>query len=47
LAAARGDKLQPPISAENATYYRDLVATKMSKEQIVEAEKRARAWKPR
>lgn len=47
LAAARGDKLQPPISAQDAANYRDLVGTKMSKEQIAEAQKRARAWKPR
>jgi uncharacterized protein len=47
LAAARGDKLQAPISSENAASYRELVATKMNKDQIVEAQKRARDWKPR
>ena len=47
LAAARGDKLQPPVSTQNAIDYRDIVATKMSKEQIAEAEKRAREWKPK
>lgn len=47
LAVARGDKLQPPITSQNAANYRDLVATKMSKEQIAEAEKRAREWKAR
>jgi uncharacterized protein len=47
LAIARGDKMQPPISPQNAANYRDLVATKMSKEQIAEAEKRAREWKAR
>jgi hypothetical protein len=46
LAAAHGDKLQSPISTQNAIDYRDMVATKMSKEQINEAVKRAREWKP-
>jgi TPR repeat protein len=45
LAVARSDKLQPPISAKNATDYRDIVAERMSKAQIAEAEKRAREWK--
>jgi len=44
LAAARGDKLQPPITSQNAVSYRDLVATNMNKDQIVEAQKRARDW---
>jgi uncharacterized protein len=47
LAAAGGDKLEAPISSENATSYRELVAAKMSKDQIAEAQKRARDWKPR
>jgi uncharacterized protein len=47
LAATRGDKLQPPITAQDAANYRDQVAEEMSKQQIAEAEKRARAWKPR
>jgi hypothetical protein len=46
LAAARGDKLQPPVSTQNAVDYRNMVAAAMSKKQIAEAEKRAREWKP-
>ena len=46
LAAAGGDKLQPPISARDAIVYRDMAATQMSRGQIAEAKKRAREWKP-
>lgn len=46
LAAARGDKLQAPITSRDAISYRDLVATKMNKDQIAEALKRARDWNP-
>ena len=44
LAVARSDKLQSPISATSAVDYRDTVAERMSKEQIAEAQKRARLW---
>jgi uncharacterized protein len=47
LAAAGGDKLQSPITSQNALSYRDLVATKMKKDQIAEAQKRARDWNHR
>jgi TPR repeat protein len=46
LAVARGDKLQSPVSTQNAIAYRDMVAAQMSKKQVAEAEKRAREWKP-
>lgn len=46
LAIAHGDKLQPPVSTQNAIDYRDTVAAEMNKKQIAEAEKRAREWKP-
>jgi hypothetical protein len=34
LAVARGDKLQPPVSTQNAIAYRDMVAAQMNKKQV-------------
>jgi TPR repeat protein len=46
LAIAGSDKLEAPISAADAMKYRDIVAAKMSKEQLAEAQRRAREWRP-
>ena len=46
LAAAHGDKLQPPFTARDAASYRAFVDSKLSKEQLAEAQKRTREWKP-
>jgi uncharacterized protein len=46
LAAAHGDKLQPSVSPQEVMNYRDEVAAKMKKEELAEAQKRARGWKP-